>query len=286
MIPNDHISDWAKIVKWRLRWQVEQDLIICRAIIAIFLDPLLRRELRLRGGTALNKLHFLWAYRYSEDIDLVRAFSGPVGPILDRLRAVLEPWLGPARYDQSQLGPKLRFRIKAEDGSTILRLKVEINTRETVAYDSPASLPFAVSNGWFSGEAEVSAFSLEETLSTKLLALLQRNKARDLFDLAHALQNFPDLDVGRVVELFHLYLALHGNAISRAQAQDRMFAKLLDPKFMLDIRPLLPKDGADRLDEAAKMEAFRLVLSEFVELLPGDPWVKTPAMQDRFGIFW
>lgn len=286
MIPSDHISDWAGIVKWRRRRQVEQDLIICRAIIAIFLDPLLRKELRLRGGTALNKLHFLWAYRYSEDIDLVRVFSGPVGPILDRLRAVLEPWLGPARFDQSQLGPKLRFRIMAEDGSTILRLKVEINTRETVAYDSPASLPFSVSNGWYAGEAEVSAFSLEETLSTKLLALLQRNKARDLFDLAHALQNFPDLDVGRVIELFHLYLALHGNSISRAQAQDRMFAKLLDPKFMLDIRPLLPKDGADRLDEAAKLEAFRLVFSEFVELLPGEPWVKTLEMQDRFGISW
>ena len=157
-------------MKWRLRWQVEQDLIICRAIIAIFLDPLLRTELRLRGGTALNKLHFLWAYPYSEDIDLVRAFSGPVGSILDRLRAVLEPWLGPARFDQSQLGPKLRFRIKTEDGSTILRLKVEINTRETVAYESPASLPFAVSNGWYSGEADVSAFSLEETLSTKLVS--------------------------------------------------------------------------------------------------------------------
>ena len=203
---------------------MEQDLIICRAIVAIFLDPLLRIELRLRGGTALNKLHFLWAYRYSEDIDLVRVFSGPVGPILDRLRAVLEPWLRPARFDQSQLGPKPRFRIMAEDGSTVLRLKVEINTRETVAYDSPATFPFAVSNGWYSGEADVSAFSLEETLSTKLLALLQRNKTRDLFDLAHALQNFPDLDIGRVFELFHLYLALHGNAISRAQAQDRMFA--------------------------------------------------------------
>ena len=65
-----------------------------------------------------------------------------------------------------------------------------------------------------------------------------------------------------------------------------MFAKLLDPKFMRDIRPLLPKDGADRLDEAAKMEAFRLVFSEFVELILGDPWAKTPAMQDRFGISW
>ena len=35
--------------------QVEQDLIISRAIVALFTDPFLAGELRFRGGTALNK---------------------------------------------------------------------------------------------------------------------------------------------------------------------------------------------------------------------------------------
>ena len=97
-------------------------------------------------------------------------------------RAVLEPWFGRAKYGRSQIAPKLLFRVQAEEGGELFRLKVEINYREAVAFDAPVSLPFEVSNGWFSGEASVSAFSPEETLATKLLTLLRRSKARDLFN--------------------------------------------------------------------------------------------------------
>jgi hypothetical protein len=41
-------------------------------------------------------LHFPQPFRCSEDIDLVRTESGPIGPVLDCLRDVLEPWLGRA----------------------------------------------------------------------------------------------------------------------------------------------------------------------------------------------
>ena len=68
--------------------------------------------------------------RYSEDIDLVRTEARPIGPVLDRVRALLEPWLGRANFDQSPVVPKLRFRADAEDGGAPIRLKVEINTRE------------------------------------------------------------------------------------------------------------------------------------------------------------
>lgn len=241
---------------------------------------------RIRGGTALNKLHYPFPYRYSEDIDLVLVFEGPLGPILERLRAVVEPWLGRAKCGRSQIAPKLLFRVQAEEGGELLRLKVEINNQEAVAFDAPVSLPFEVSSGWFSGEASVSAFSREETLATKLLALLQRNKARDLFDLAHALEHVPDLDVGRIVEMSGRYLSLHNRKISRAQAQDRMFAKLADEDFLEDILPLLPKDEEEWLTEEVKLEAFRRVLAEFVELLPGKPWKSLPAMQEQFGISW
>ena len=57
--------------------------------------------------------------RYSEDIDLVRTTGGPIGPILDQVRVVLEPWLGRARFDQSPVAPKFRFRVDAEDGSGV-----------------------------------------------------------------------------------------------------------------------------------------------------------------------
>ena len=240
MIPAQNIVAWGNVVPWADQRQIEQDLIICRALVEIFSDDMLRDALRIRGGTALNKLHFPAPLRYSEDIDLVRTSAGPIGPILDRLRVVLEPWLGRAQFDQSPVAPKFRFRVEAEDtGGVPIRLKIEINTREIEAFDGPMALPLEIVNPWFSGKAAIQTFSREEMLATKLRALLQRDKGRDLYDLAHALEVFEDLDVGRIVEMFARYLGLSGQAIARAQAQERMFAKLANPRFLLDMRPLL-----------------------------------------------
>ncbi len=154
------------------------------------------RQLRLRGGTALNKLHFSQPLRYSEDIDLVRTEAGPIGPILNAIRASLEPWLGRANFTQSTVSPKLRFRVDAEDpqAAAPIRLKVEINTREIEEFDPLVAIPFEVENPWFSGAVDIPTFSPEEMLATKLRALLQRNKGRDLFDLDHGLCTFQGLN--------------------------------------------------------------------------------------------
>ena len=74
-------------------------------------------------------------------------------------------------------------------------------------------------------------------LATKLRALLQRNKGRDLYDLAHALEVFEALSIERIVEMFCCYLGLADQVITRAQAQERMFAKLVNPRLLLDLRP-------------------------------------------------
>ncbi|WP_157016666.1 nucleotidyl transferase AbiEii/AbiGii toxin family protein [Mesorhizobium xinjiangense] len=287
MIPAQNIVAWGNIVPWTDQRQVEQDLIISRALVDIFSDEMLRTELRFRGGTALNKLHFPEPLRYSEDIDLVRTSAGPIGAILDQLRVVLEPWLGPAQFDQSPVAPKFRFRAEAEDGSGVpIRLKIEINTREIEAFDAPAALPFEVVNPWFSGEAAIPTFSREEMLATKLRALLQRDKGRDLYDLAHGLEVFEGLNADRVIEMFGLYLDLTGQAISRAEAQERMFAKLANPHFLLDMRPLLPAAQVEALTEGSTAESFRRVFTTFVDRLPGEPWAKMPAMKERFGLSW
>lgn len=285
MIPSQNIVAWGAVAPWADQRQIEQDLIISRALVDIFADDVLRAALRFRGGTALNKLHFPAPLRYSEDIDLVRTSAGPIGPVLDRLRVVLEPWLGKAQFDQSPVAPKFRFRVDAEDGSGVpIRLKVEINTREIEAFDPSANFSFSVANPWFSGETAIPTFSREEMLATKLRALLQRDKGRDLFDLAHALSTFDGLDEGRVVAHLARYLALQEQSLSRAQAQERMFAKLAKPRFLLDMRPLLPADQAEALDEAAVMTAFTAVYERLIERLPGDSWAKTEEMKARFGL--
>lgn len=103
MIPSQSLVAWSNVVPWADQRQVEQDLIISRALVEVFSDEVLRGALRFRGGTALNELHFPTPLRYSEDIDLARTSTGPIGPILDRLRVILEPWLGPGSSIRAQL---------------------------------------------------------------------------------------------------------------------------------------------------------------------------------------
>lgn len=286
MIPAQNIVAWSKTTPWAEPRQVEQDLIIARALVELFSDPFLRTELRFRGGTALNKLHFPKPLRYSEDIDLVRTTAGPIRPVLDKIRDVLVPWLGEPRFDQSPVAPKFRFSVEAEDKSSAapIRLKVEINTREREAYDPPTAIPLKVENPWFTGAAEIPTFSNEELLATKLRALLQRNKGRDLIDLSHALEIFPKLNAARVVELLGRYLALSGQVISRADAERRMLEKLERRDFLADVRPLLTADEAARFDDRAATFAFTSVFARLIRLFPGERWARTPALIERYGL--
>ena len=285
MIPSQNIVAWGAKISWAEQRQVEQDLIIGRALVALYSDPFLRKELRFRGGTALNKLHFPVPLRYSEDIDLVRTASGPIGPVLDGVRTVLEPWLGKAGSDITNTAPKLRFRVPAEDGSAIIRLKIEINTRETEALDPILEVPFKVENPWFTGETTIATYSREELLATKLRALLQRDKGRDLFDLAHSLEVFPTLKLPRVIQCFGHYLKNSGQMIGRAEAERRMFAKYANPTFLADVRPLLSASEAAKLDDASIKRRFEQVFSKLVEAIPGDSWLRTEEMKRRFNVF-
>jgi len=71
MIPRAFITEWQKNASWQTNAQVEQDLIIERALIEMFSDEMIRSKLAFRGGTALHKIFLKPQVRYSEDIDLV-----------------------------------------------------------------------------------------------------------------------------------------------------------------------------------------------------------------------
>jgi predicted nucleotidyltransferase component of viral defense system len=285
MIPAQNIVAWSHVAPWAEQRQIEQDLIISRALVDLFSDPFLSEELRFRGGTALNKLHFPRPLRYSEDIDLVRTSHGGIGPILDRMREVLEPWLGQAQFVQSQIAPKLKFRVNAEDGNDApIRLKVEINTREIETFDTTITMPFRVENPWFTGQTDIATFSNEELLATKLRALLQRDKGRDLYDLAHALEVFKDLDVEKVVVLLGRYLAVTGLEITRAQAQERMLSKLARGNLINDMTPLLTPDQADTFTDQTTRDAFLIIFYRLIEHFPGEDWAKLESVWTRFAL--
>ena len=77
MIPRAHITAWRARVPWPTDAQVEQDLILYRALVEMFNRPELVEGLLFRGGTALHKLFVSPSGRYSEDIDLVQVRAEP-----------------------------------------------------------------------------------------------------------------------------------------------------------------------------------------------------------------
>ena len=89
MIPRDYVTAWRTRAPWVQDAQVEQDLILSRALVEIFSHPVLAKGLAMRGGTAIYKLYRQPPARYSEDIDLVQIEAGPAGLLMDALREVL-----------------------------------------------------------------------------------------------------------------------------------------------------------------------------------------------------
>jgi predicted nucleotidyltransferase component of viral defense system len=264
MIPRDYITEWRAHVPWVQDIQVEQDLVICRALIDIFSHPILKDALAFRGGTALYKLHLKPAARYSEDIDLVQIKAGAGGPMMQALRAVLDPWLGAPRWKQTEGRVTFVYRFDSEDTPPIrLRLKVEINSREHFAVHGFTRIPFAVSSRWFEGSCQITSYELDELLGTKLRALYQRKKGRDLFDLATALKGSA-VDPARVIAAFSEYMDRGGHHITRELFEQNLDSKLRHPQFTADIGPLLAPGYSWDIADAAQTVSSRLIA-----LLPG-----------------
>ena len=267
MIPHDYITEWRARAPWVEDFQVEQDLVISRALVEIFSDAVLARSLAFRGGTALYKLYLTPPTRYSEDIDLIQVEPGPAGPVMDALRAVLRPWLGDAQWKQSAGRLTFVYRYLSEDVPAMrLRLKIEINTREHFAVFGFATRRFSVESRWHSGSADVVTFELDELLATKLRALYQRKKGRDLFDLANGLGH-PRSDPRRIVAAFQEYMGRDGHPVTRAMFERNLAGKMSDPQFGADMSALLTR-GHDWQPAAAALTVSDRLLS----VLPGEPW--------------
>ncbi len=184
MIPQANITAWRTHAPWPDDAQVEQDLVLTRALIELFSDPEIAQEIALRGGTALQKLFIRPPCRYSEDIDLVQTQAAPIGPLLDGCRKKLDPWLGSPTRSRGPGSVTLIYRFQSEIAPVRpLRLKIEINTREHFTVLGLAARPFTASNPWCTAETQITTYEIDELLGTKLRALFQRRKGRDLFDL-------------------------------------------------------------------------------------------------------
>lgn len=108
MIPVAVVTAWRRQAPWADDSDVEQDLVISRAIVDLYDDPVIREQAAFRGGTALHKLMLAPATRYSDDIDLVFLRNEAIGPVLERIHETLR-WIDPRpRYDVREF-PKFYF---------------------------------------------------------------------------------------------------------------------------------------------------------------------------------
>jgi predicted nucleotidyltransferase component of viral defense system len=142
-------------VPWPSQRQVEQDLLLCRAMVAVFNDPFLKTQVAMRGGTLLHKVHLAPPARYSEDIDLVVFGKRPEDHIRRALRRALRDVLGnPTASIWGTISLAIRNTVKP---SRVLRLTyavpsvieqglgleivVEANVSERKPHRSIAELP-------------------------------------------------------------------------------------------------------------------------------------------------
>lgn len=194
MIPEDMITAWGSKVPWRDRVQVEQDLILHAMICLIYSEKDLREALAFRGGTCLNKLYWETPYRYSEDLDFVQIRPEPIGKTIGLIKRALSPiFRQEPQWERKSRAFRLFYSYPPEGNpEKPQHVKIEINTREHFAVEGYREKEIVLDSSWKSGKAKVTTFSMEELFATKLRALYQRKKGRDLLDLWMSREAKPD----------------------------------------------------------------------------------------------
>ncbi len=239
MIPEYAIIEWRNTVLWGGLEQVELDLVISRALTELYNDDFLASHLAFRGGTALHKLYLSPQPRYSEDIDLVQIKSEPVMETINRIGKALS-FIGNPVVKQKANNNTLVFRFESEIQPVVpLKLKVEINCREHFNILGLTNIGFDVNNQWFSGECQGTTYLLDELFGTKLRALYQRRKGRDLYDLYKGL-SVANVNADNVVLCYNEYMKHSaGRPPSRREFQRNVELKMQDEDFPGDMKMLL-----------------------------------------------
>jgi len=261
MIPNIFIQNWSNHVKWQTPAQIEQDLIISRALVDLYNDPHIKDALVFRGGTALNKLFINPPSRYSEDIDFVQKNADPIGQTINAIREVLKPWLGDPKWKITQRSAKLIYKYESINRSAS-KLKIEINTTEHFQVLPLKTVPFSMNSAWFTGSADIITYEMDELMATKLRALYQRRKGRDLFDVWYvADRNLINLN--RVFDIFAKYCTYNDVKITGEEFLKNLEVKKDHRDFHMDMSVLLPSKLHWNFEEA-----YQFVVDNVISRLP------------------
>ena len=261
MIPQAYITEWGNYVPWQTNEQIEQDLVISRALVEIFRDTLLAKSLAFRGGTALHKLYLQPQSRYSEDIDLVQVRAEPIKSTIQHLQKALS-FLGKSNVKQKKNNNTIYYRFESEFLPVQpLKLKIEINCREHFSVLGLDKKPFEVKSSWFQGTCYLTTYKLEELLGTKLRALYQRRKGRDLYDLWKAISSVP-VKPDLIIKCYKEYMnfSLDKPIPTRKEFLLNIEKKKNDTEFLGDTTALLRPD--EKYDQE---QAFQILDRQLIE---------------------
>jgi predicted nucleotidyltransferase component of viral defense system len=96
-----------------------------------------------------------------------------------------------------------------------------------------------VNSNWFNGTADIITYEIDELMATKLRALYQRRKGRDLFDLWYVVsQGLVNID--NMLSIFKKYCENDGTPISGKEFMQNLKLKKSHPDFQVDMHVLLP----------------------------------------------
>jgi predicted nucleotidyltransferase component of viral defense system len=197
--------------------------------------------------------------KFSEDIDLVQINAGPIKPILSRLGEVLD-FLPDKVVKQKRYNNTMLFRMESEIPPVVpIRLKIEINCFEHFNELGLIKVPFSMGNSWFSGNCKLTTYALNELLGTKLRALYQRKKGRDLFDLYKAL-SITNADPEVIIRCYKRYMDF---SVSQPPTYKQfilnMESKMADPDFLKDMESLIRPDETYVIQEAYQIVKDKII---------------------------
>ncbi|MCF8363488.1 MAG: nucleotidyl transferase AbiEii/AbiGii toxin family protein [Prolixibacteraceae bacterium] len=206
---------------------IDKDWVLGHFIDAIFSVTECRRDLIFKGGTCLKKCWFN-NYRFSEDLDFTSINPDFVfdKKLLDKIVSLVnERTEMPLHIQKLEL---LKFNDKPTGFAAIVKfwgadhprnqvppppqrwltsIKIEIIIYEQMIFP-PEIRPIhhAYSDNLSeSAAAGIPCYSIQEVLSEKLRALIQRSYTapRDLYDIWYLSQNVSELNWSEIVEAFH-----------------------------------------------------------------------------------
>lgn len=176
------------------------------------------------------------------------------------------PLLGKPKRKLTERGAKLYYRYETLD-NVPMKLKLEINTTEHFHIFDLVRHDLSIENDWYSESVAIVTYQLKELMGTKLRALYQRRKGRDLFDMWVILKNRL-AKAENILHVYYQHCEREDNVVTRAMFEKSLHEKSQVSDFRNDVKELISPDEVWDFEQA-----YWSVKENLINLLPGEPWV-------------